>query len=87
VNTGLRRVYGPDEWRNVAFNLCRGVYQRHLVWGGERLDGGLLRGKARTYKSRYQASAAALLDRLKALGVPHVVNEKSRLVFMKGRVR
>lgn len=57
----------------VALALCRGQYQRGIVLGEYRLSGADLKGKARDWSGNYAASRKAILDRLRAQGVPFTV--------------
>lgn len=70
MNTGAKRIYGANEWLNLALNLARGSYQRGILRGQETISGSSLRGRAASYKRHYLASTSALLDRLRAAGVP-----------------
>ena len=57
------------EAHRKALELARGSYQRDLLNGYENLSGSSLRGKARQYAGRYQASARNLLARMTAAGI------------------
>jgi hypothetical protein len=56
-----------------AMKLARGVFQRDLVRGLETLGGSTLRGKAKSYSGRYQASARNLVARIKAADIPYEI--------------
>ncbi len=53
-----------------ALSLCRGTYQVGILHGHESLSGSTLRGRAKAYSGRYRASAANLLARCQAAGLP-----------------
>lgn len=55
--------------RDAALKCARGCYQRNLVEGRENLSGSTLRGKAKTYSSRYSQSRTEFLRRLTLAGV------------------
>jgi len=57
----------------AALKLARGTYQRNLVLGRETLGGSTLRGKAKSYMSKYNQSARSLVARLKAAGIKHTI--------------
>lgn len=89
MNTGKKRVYGGDEWYQVALNLCRGRYQRAIVRGDQRLSGSDLKGKAASYRGKYNASARTILERMTAAGVPFkivMMNRIKVLFYTSGRV-
>lgn len=86
-----RDRYSPEEWIDFALNLCRGIYQRAIVTGAQRISGSDLRGKARSYGGFYRQSRETILARMRAAGIPHEVKTfkgsgvKIRLVIA-GRV-
>ncbi len=49
----------------IALPLCKGCYQRYLLEGYEALSGSTLKGKARTWKSKYMISQRNFLKRLR----------------------
>lgn len=53
-----------------ALALCKGQYQQNLVLGFEALSGSTLRGKAKEYGGKYEASRRHLLKRLQSAGIP-----------------
>ena len=60
----------------AALKLCRGSYQRSLLFGSHSLSGATLRGKAKRYGGRYAYSAAMLMARLANAGL--AVREERR---------
>lgn len=66
---GYSRIVSREAYER-AMALARGVYQRALIEGREAISGATLRGKAKKYGGRYQASAHALIDRLNEAGIP-----------------
>lgn len=58
-----------EETLQRALACARGSYQRNILLGFEALSGATLRGKARNYSLRYQASAQALLRRCQQAGL------------------
>lgn len=66
-------TYAVGDARKRALALCRGCYQRAVVYGDEALSGGTLRGRAAKYIGRYRASSESLLTRLSAEGIPYCV--------------
>ena len=59
-----------------ALALCRGSYQRAILFGQHSLSGATLRGKAKRYGGRYAHSAATLMARLANAGL--AVREERR---------
>ena len=57
----------------TALSVARGCWQRNVIRGTETLGGSTLRGRAKSYSGRYQASGCALLARLRAERIPHHV--------------
>jgi hypothetical protein len=57
----------------TALSTARGCWQRNVIRGTETLGGSTLRGRAKSYAGRYQASGRALLARLRAERIPHHV--------------
>lgn len=53
----------------LALMLARGDYQENLIDGVESLSGSTLKGAAKQYAGRYKASAASLIERLRAAGL------------------
>lgn len=72
------RKYDATEWIDFALNLCRGSYQRNLLRGTEYLSGSNLRGKAASYRGRYNASRDALLERMTKAGIPWTIVKTDR---------
>ena len=62
-----------DANTHTALSLARGCWQRNVIRGSETLGGSTLRGRAKSYSGRYQASGRALLARLRAERIPHHV--------------
>ena len=71
---------------DAALKLCRGSYQEAILYGSEALSGATLRGKALSYKPRYQASSTALIDRCQAarLNVREEIREHGKRVVVIG---
>lgn len=53
-----------------ALSLCKGIYQRNLIYGIENLSGSTLAGKAKYWSSKYRVSRENLLHRLKENDIP-----------------
>ena len=54
---------------SAALKLARGSYQRNILRGVESLSGSTLRGKAKRFGGRYQASAQNLIARCRRAGL------------------
>jgi hypothetical protein len=54
----------------AALKLARGTYQRNLLLGVESWSGSTLKGAARGWGARYNASRTALAARLREAGIP-----------------
>lgn len=69
-----------QETLEKALKLCKGVYQRNLLMGRERLSGASLQGRAKSYIGRYRQSGQNLLKRLQAngLNVTEVIGKHNR---------
>lgn len=71
------RIYSIGSWSasldvdayRDALALARGSYQRAILQGSEALSGSTLRGTAKRYSDRYQASVRGLLRRLEDVGI------------------
>lgn len=57
-----------DDFARAA-KACRGNYQENILTGHEAISGSTLKGKAASYRSRYQESSANLIGRLRSLGL------------------
>lgn len=57
-----------DAYRD-ALELAKGSYQVAILQGSEALSGSTLRGAAKRYSGRYQASVRGLLRRLENAGI------------------
>ena len=58
-----------QETLNKALKLCRGIYQKNLLLGKQRLSGADLSGNAKKYIGKYRQSSKNLLNRLQAAGL------------------
>lgn len=52
-----------------ALSLCRGSYQRNILYGREALSGATLRGRAISYSGRYKASSSNLIRKCQEAGL------------------
>ena len=55
----------------AALQLAKGSYQASILHGWESLSGSTLKGRAKKYGARYQASIRSLLRRMTEAGIPH----------------
>ena len=71
-----------------ALELAQGTYQRNLLLGHENLSGSTLKGRARSWGGRYQASRNGLLRRMTEAGIPWTEErgERGRRILVIGRV-
>lgn len=69
-----------------ALDLAQGTYQRDLLLGRESLSGSTLKGRARSYGGRYQASRDGLLRRMTEAGIPwsEEKGERGRRILVIG---
>jgi hypothetical protein len=84
--THYREVLDDDAYEK-ALTLARGCYQQNLLRGVESLSGATLKGRAKDYGARYQASRAHLLTRLHAAGIhtSERIAEHGRRVLVIGQ--
>lgn len=69
-----------------ALALARGSYQRALILGNETWSGSSLKGRARSWASKYQRSRSALLQRLTDAGVAYlIIRENGKIELELGR--
>lgn len=52
------------DYYNESLKLCKGCYQRNLIYGSETWSGSSLKGKANKYGAHYAKSRRRLIERL-----------------------
>lgn len=70
----------------TALSLARGCWQSAVIRGYETLGGSTLRGKAKRYAGRYQASGVSLLAKLRSARIPHHVERGPRGGYYSARL-